>query len=113
MAIQAKQVSSSVNSDIKTLREDASRVVKDLSDLSQKASEIGKEKTTEVMDAVRTHIADDISLLKEQAEGLSMAAKRLIAQTDKSIKTKPYSYLIGSVVGGIGLGLLAGRLMKR
>ncbi len=111
MVQQAKQsiVDGSINGGIQNLREDASRVVKDLSNLSQRASEIGKERTSAVVGAVRDQIEEEVSMLKDRVETLNVAMKKMLGEADMGIKKYPYAF----IVGGVGLGLLVGRLLKR
>ncbi len=93
---------------VSALQQDASRVLKEISELSVRLREVGKEKISEVSDDTVTMLKKQLSALQAQASNLSEDSKELLAGIDKNVRANPYSYIIGA----LGIGLLLGKLFR-
>ena len=93
---------------IGALQQDASRVLKEISELSSRLREVGKEKLSEVSDDTVSLLKNQLSALQKQASNISEDSKELFASIDKSVRANPYTFIIGA----LGLGFLLGKLFR-
>ena len=93
---------------VTALQQDASRVLKEISELSVRLREVGKEKMGEVSDDTVSMLKKQLSALQAQASNISEESKELLKSVDKSVRANPYTYILGA----LGLGLLLGKWFR-
>ena len=93
--------------DIESLKKDATQVMEDLTGLSRKLAEIGKSRSEEITQEVKSKLEDDLVRAKERLDVLNHEVQRVAKQMDKSVREKPYLY----VLGALGLGAILGKLL--
>lgn len=93
---------------VSALQQDASRVLKEISELSARLREVGKEKISEVSEDTVSLLKNQLSALQAQASNISEESKELLAKLDKNVRTNPYTYIIAA----LGIGVLLGKLFR-
>lgn len=92
---------------MESLQEDASRVLREITDLSAKLRDVGKSKLTEVSDDTIDMLRQSLAELEEKASTLRGESKRLLGDIDDRVRANPYLFILGA----LGLGVLLGKLM--
>lgn len=95
-----------LKSEIETLKEDASKLVSDMSSLSKTIGSVGKEKSGEMADEISKRAEIDLNTIKKRMHELEERGKEYSATVDAHVKQNPYLYILGF----LGLGLLLGKL---
>ncbi len=91
------------------LRKDAAQMVQDLSELTGKLAESGKEYSSGVKDELVEQVDKQLRELSIRMKALSEEVKAGSLKVDKHLKEHPYGYILGAV----GLGFLLGKIHKQ
>ncbi len=92
---------------LKVLKDEASKVMDDLSNLGKVLSEVGEEKTAEVREKADSYLTQEFERLHERINALSEKIAESTKVADKHVRANPYLYILGS----LGLGFLLGKVM--
>lgn len=104
---QTRETPSHATDRVAALQEDATRVLREISDLSAKLRAIGKEKMTEVSDETVTLLKQSLADLEEKAATLNLESRKMLEGLDKKVRANPYMFILGA----LGIGVLLGKLM--
>jgi ElaB/YqjD/DUF883 family membrane-anchored ribosome-binding protein len=90
---------------VESLQADASRVLREISDLSAKLRDVSKEKMAEVSDETVSLLKQSLADLEERAASLNIEGRKLLGELDKKVRANPYMFILGA----LGLGVLLGK----
>jgi len=93
---------------IRALKDDASKMMDELADLSKKLGEVGKAKAGEIGAEAVGDIKEHMEMLQKRLASLSKEGRTAIAQLDESVRANPYVYIIAA----LGLGWLLGKARR-
>ncbi len=104
-----RRESSPSQTNVEALKKDASQVLNNLTDLSRKLAEVGRERTGNLARGVSEHFEEDIERLRERIDLMSRDLQKLGQSLDSHVRTNPYLY----VFGALGAGAILGKLFRR
>jgi ElaB/YqjD/DUF883 family membrane-anchored ribosome-binding protein len=90
------------------LRKDAAQMVQDLSELTGKLAETGKDFTGEIKDDLVQQLDKQLQELSTRMKSLGDEVKADSQKVDQHLREHPYGYILGAV----GLGFLLGKIRK-
>jgi ElaB/YqjD/DUF883 family membrane-anchored ribosome-binding protein len=91
--------------DFSDLRNEANKLVEDISRLGKVLVDVGESKSKEAKDDIDEFIADEFASLKKRLELISQKIASQAKSTDKHVHSNPYLYILGA----LGLGFLLGK----
>lgn len=97
-----------LSNEIDAMKKDATRVIENLSTLSSHLTEVTKNEVGEISGEAFAKITDQIQNYRETIDGIKENVQRSFKTVDKSVKSNPYPFIIGSV----GLGYVMGKLLR-
>ncbi len=103
MAAPAKQ-----QDNLKVLREEASKVIDDLSHLGKVLAEVGEDRSTEAKEKTEAYLSREFERLHERLNTLGERIAESTRAADRHIRANPYLYIMGSM----GLGFLMGKILS-
>ncbi len=92
--------------DYSQLRNEASKLVDDISRLGKVLADVGESKSQEAKDDINEFITEEFASLKQRLEQISQKLAAQAKSTDQHVRTNPYLYILGA----LGLGFLLGKL---
>jgi len=92
--------------DFKVLRDEATKIVDDLSHLRKVMAEVGHEKSAEFKENVDDFLEKELGSLKQRLGELSDKIGEHAKTADRHVHDNPYPYILGS----LGLGYLLGKI---
>ena len=95
---------SKVKDSTNTMKDDAAKVANDLSELTDRISELGSEKAKYLTEELVRRFEDQIDDLSARLSVLTKDVKERAEQVDHHIKANPYLYLLGAAGVGFFLG---------
>lgn len=96
-------------SDFDALRDEASKVIDDLSQLGKVLGQIGEEKSKDAKEDLDAFFQTEIANIKKRLEGLSGKIGESAQTADKHVRANPYLYILGA----LGIGYILGKLLTR
>lgn len=90
------------------LETDAANMLKDLSELTAKLKEVGKQQASQLRDEALAHLSQEFQALQGRLLSLTGDSQKLMTQIDKSVRANPYVY----IAGALGLGVLVGKALR-
>lgn len=103
-----KNTSSSMTN-VESLKRDASQVLDNLTDLSRRLAEAGRERTGEIAKDVSEHLEEDLARLRQKLDVLNKDLQKLGKSVDSHVRSNPYLY----VMGALGAGAILGKIFRR
>lgn len=104
-----RKESSSSLTNVEALKKDASQVLNNLTDLSRRLAEVGRERSGDLARGVSEHFEEDIERLREKVDVMSRDLQKLGKSVDTHVRTNPYFY----VLGALGAGAILGKIFRR
>jgi ElaB/YqjD/DUF883 family membrane-anchored ribosome-binding protein len=101
--------STEVRRDVDNLKDDATSVMAELSEIARSLRETGKEWTKELRDELGNRIDRDVETIKRKLGEIEELSKEYLTSADRHVRTNPYYYIAGS----LGLGVLIGKFFLR
>ena len=98
-----------MSNDLKTIRNDASKVISDLSQLGKVLAEIGDEQAHSANSRISQAFEEEIVSLKNRLQLINNQIAETSKSADQHIHAHPYRYILGS----LAVGMLLGKTMKR
>ncbi len=95
--------------DYQSIRNEASKVISDLSQLGKVLAEIGEENAAGVKSELTTAFEEEIVSLRNRMKLINSQITETSRSADKHIHAHPYRYMLGS----LGVGMLLGKIMHR
>ena len=93
---------------LRSLEADASRVMKDLSDLSAKLRETASSGAGAFDEKTVTDLSERLAGLQQRASSIASEGQKTLASIDKSVRANPYLWILGA----LGLGVLLGKVTR-
>lgn len=93
--------------DLNLLRNEASKVMDDLSNLGKVLAEVGEETSQDVKEDVKAVLERQISSLKDRITELNHKVAENARVVDRHVRANPYLYIISSM----GVGFLMAKLI--
>ena len=94
--------------EIDSMKKDASKVIENLSNLSAHLTEVTKNEVGDIADDAFEKISHEIAGYRDTLDGIRKNVQSTLKSVDKSVKSNPYPFLVGSV----GLGYVMGKLLR-
>lgn len=96
------------NANVENLKRDASQVLDNLTDLSRRLAEAGRERTCELAKDVSEHLEEDLEKLRQKLDVLNKELQTLGKSVDSHVRSNPYLY----VMGALGAGAILGKIFR-
>jgi len=96
-----------LKNEIETLREDASKIVSDISSLSKTMGSASKEKSQQIAESISKQAEEELKILRTRMRELEERSKKYAKVVDQHVKQNPYLYILGF----LGMGVLLGKLL--
>lgn len=93
--------------DLRVLREEANKIVDDLSHLSKAIADAGQEKAGEMKEDVEEFFNTELTSMKQRLGELGDKIGQQAKSADRHVHANPYPYILGS----LGLGFLLGKVV--
>ncbi len=90
---------------IRALKEDASKVLDELGELTRRLGQVGKAKAGELGSETVADLARQLESLRTRVTSLTGEGKATLAELDRSVRANPYVYIMCA----LGLGMLLGK----
>lgn len=97
-----------LSNEIEAMKKDASKVMENLSTLSSHISEAAKNEVNDITGDALQKISTEIAGYRETLDDIKQNVQRTLKSVDKSVKSNPYPFIVGSV----GLGYVVGKLLR-
>lgn len=94
--------------DLNLLRDEASKVMDDLSHLGKVLAEVGEEANREVKEDTNAMMVRQISTLKERISELNQKVMENAKSVDRHVRSNPYPYILSS----LGVGFIVAKIMR-
>lgn len=93
---------------VQTLQADAAKMLDDLSTISAKLKDVGKQKAEELSSEAVAQLQEQLKTLQEKLGTLSKDSEQVLQAIDKSVRANPYLY----IAGALGVGILVGKALR-
>lgn len=97
-----------LSSDIDSMKNDATKVIENLSTLSAQLTEVTKNEVEGMATDAYEKISHEIAAYRETLDGIKKNVQARLQTVDQTVKSNPYPFLLGSV----GLGFIIGKLIR-
>jgi len=96
-----------IRDDLDTLKDDASKVISDITRLSKKIRDVGTDKSKEVVSDIDAKLRDEMKSLRERLDTMQAQMQEYGKDLDRQVHKHPYSFILGA----LGAGFLLGKLL--
>lgn len=100
--------SNRISNEIDSMKKDATKVIENLSTLSTHLTEVTKNEVGDFASEAYNKISHEVAGYRDTLNSIKINVQRRLKDVDKSVKTNPYPFLVGSV----GIGYIMGKLLR-
>ena len=101
-------MTNTITSELDVLKNDASQVMQNLSNLSSHLKDVTKNGMTQLTESALEKINEEMAGYRKKLNVVKKSAQSTMMTVDKKVKSNPYPYLIGS----LGIGFALGKLIQ-
>jgi len=96
-----------VKDDLLALKQDASRVMDDITKLSRQLKDVSFDKAEDASEEIRKKLKHELGVLRKRMDRMNQQMKTYGRQVDVHVREHPYAFLAGA----LSIGFLLARFM--